>query len=210
MGTSKRNINNKIKEILQGTSKEKLNEKAVEISESIITEKSLKETIYNEQSFYVSLDTINSNFKSLNSEGYKGKSKKDLEEDPLTRDEFIDKILIEIENETKIDSDLLKKSLKIVMIKFMNEEFDIYAFAQLLFYQITYELLFKELNDTLVESISNVSYEEIKEMAEYNTTKLMDAETYNLINNLVDRKISLDSVITTIVKKTENAKFGDF
>src|SRR5690625_3857343 len=163
MGTSKRRLNAEIKNILKEKSLDKLNNSTAEITKIILTKDNLLHHFQNEEMLIKAIDITSYNLKNLDSLGFNGKSKKDVAEDELTQEKFMDLILNEIESENFIESKLLEKSLKIVMCKFFEDEFVIYSFAQLLFYQIVYELLFAELFDTLKDTFEQIPYNQIEE-----------------------------------------------
>jgi len=210
MGTSKRRINAKIKKMLTDKSLTEINEDAPSISEIILTKENLNQGFDEESTVTNTIHIINQKFTSLSIAGYKGKTKKDLSEDELTQQEFFEMILDEIENEKVIESKILKKSLKIVMYKFLDKEFDAYSFTQILFHQVVYELLLTELNDTLKDGFDELSYPKIKEMVNLLTSKIMNQNMHEKINLFVDKKISLEEILDSIITETSNAEFGDF
>lgn len=210
MGTSKRRIENKVKQILSNQPIEKINEYAPKITEVILSPKNLSETFQEETFSSDTLVFIKKQFTSLSTSGYQGKSKKELEEDLITQEDFLNSILELIEDEFEIDSKILLKAFKIIMAKFIKKEFDIYSFAQLLFHEVISQLLRKDLQDTLKDSYENLTYNQIQEMVSSSTSRIMGPEIFEKINDFINKKCTLSEVLTMIHSKTSEALFGDF
>jgi len=211
MGTSKKHMNDKIRNLLKDTDFKDIDKYAPEISRVALTKDTLSKSLDDEKTVNKSIEIITKRFVTIGQKGYKGKSKKELLEDQITLQEFLELVLEEIESETKIESKILQKSLRIVMTKLLNEDTeDSHISAQLLFYQVTYFLLEKELYETLKESYSSLSYIKIKEMVSSLSDRIMNNEVYDKINDFVDKKISLSQLLDIIIKATDDAKFGEF
>lgn len=210
MGTSKRRLNAKIKKLLKDLRLDEINESAPVISDLILTQTNLKREFDTEETVNNSIDIITKNFKMLSTDGFNGKTKEEVSEDTLTQQEFLEAILDEIEHEKVIKSKILNKSLRIVMVNFIKTEFDIYSFTQLLFHQIIYQLLSKELNDTLKDGFDQLEYDAIGQMVNSLTSKIMNQSMYNSINLFIDKKVSLEQVLNEITTQTSEAHFGEF
>jgi hypothetical protein len=211
MGTSKRKLSSEIKKILKAKPLSNLNETAPELTKKILTKKTLTKEFDQEQTIDHSIKIITKQFISLKSNGFKGKSKKELVNDPITQQEFLEMILDEIENATVIESKILEKSLKVVMCKFLEiEEFDAYSFAQVLFYEIVYQILIGELNDNIKDVYEDIDYDLIQEMVRNVADQIMNDTVYGKVNLFIDRKISLNEVLDEIATQTSKASFGEF
>lgn len=211
MGTSKKNMNNEIKKLLKQKPLDQLNDFAPDISKVVLSQESLTKSLDNEEVVNTTIDVVTKRFISLGDNGYKGKTKKEISEDELTQQEFLEMILKEIEDESKINSKVLEKALKIVMSQLLEEEsFDVYVFSQLLFYQVVYQLLLSELYETLKDSYEDLSYIQIKKMVSSLTDKIMNNEVCSKVNEFVDRKVSFSNLLEIITKATDNAEFGVF
>ncbi|WP_182200267.1 hypothetical protein [Paraliobacillus salinarum] len=211
MGTSKKNMNNEIKKLLKEKPLDQLNEFAPDISRVVLSQESLKKSLDNEEVVNTSIEVVTKKFISLNSNGFNGKTKKEMIEDELTQQEFIEMILKEIEEESKINSKVLEKALKIVMGHLIDDEFyNVYVFSQLLFYQVVYQLLLNDLYETLKDSYENLSYTQIEKMVSTLADKIMNTEVYSKVNEFVDRKLSFNNLLEVITKNTNNAEFGIF
>ncbi|SEB20899.1 hypothetical protein [Paenibacillus sp. 276b] len=211
MGTSKRKLSSEIKKMLKNKSLTNLNETAPEISKKILSEKILNEKFDKSDIIDNSIRIIHRQFLSLQSSGFKGKSKEELLLDSITQQEFLEMILDLIENDTTINSKILEKSLKIVMCKFFEiDEFEIYEFAQVLFYEIVYQILLGELNDNIKDIYDELNYELIQKMVKNMTDRIMNNNVYDKVNEFIDRKISLRKVLNEISIQTTNASFGEF
>lgn len=214
MGTSKRNLSQKVRNLLQDINQEDLNDKAPQIVKTVLTKKILDENIGSEKVIINTINIVKNKFNSLTIGGFKGKSKKELSIDPMSRTEFIDMILEQIETEEIINSTILSKSLNIVLTKMLmrssNEEFDVYSFAQLLFYEIVKQLLVGQLTDNIKDKFKNMEYGNIESMIASATNKIINESVYAHINKFVDRKIGLNEVLNNIVAQTSNVKFGEF
>lgn len=211
MGTSKRNISKKIKDLLKDIPASELNNNAPEVSKKILTKRVIQSYLVDEQSLQTSFSLITEKFNSLNSSGFGGKSKEEFLQDTLSQKEFIDLILDEIENEAYDNKDLLEKAYIIAMTKAIHmEEFDVYSFAQILFYHLINQILLKDLYDTLKDIYDDFSYDEIEKMTTNLTDQIMSTNVYNLVNEFVDKKISITKVLEQISKETDSASFGEF
>ncbi|MGY0694088.1 hypothetical protein ACW2QC_15120 [Virgibacillus sp. FSP13] len=211
MGTSKKNLNDRIKKLLKEKPLDQLSEFAPEVSKIALSSELLSDSLDNEKTLHTSIEVVTKKFISLGSNGYKGKTKRDLIEDNLTQQEFLEMVLKEIEEESKINSVILEKSLKIVMTKLLDQDsYDVYVFSQLLFYQVVHNLLLKELQETLKDSYEELSYSQIREMVTSLTDKIMDTEVYTVINDFVDRKITFNNLLEIITSATNKADFGEF
>lgn len=210
MGTSKRRLNTKIKNLLKNVPLDEINESAPVISDLILTQTNLKREFDAEETVNKSIDIITKNFKMLSTDGFNGKTKEEICRDTLNQQDFLEAILNEIEHEKNIKSKILKKSLKIVMVNFIGVEFNIYAFTQLLFHQIIYQLLSKELNDTLKDGFDQLEYSAIEKMVDSLTSKIMNQGMYDYINSFIDKKVSLEMVLNEITTQTSEAHFGEF
>ncbi|WP_066303977.1 hypothetical protein [Bacillus sp. FJAT-29814] len=211
MGTSKKNMNNEIKKMLKEKPLDQLNVFAPDISKVVLSQESLTKSLDNEEVVNTTIEVVTKRFISLGNSGYKGKTKKEIIEDELTQQEFLEMILKEIEDGSKINSKVLEKALKIVMTQLLEEEsFDVYVFSQLLFYQVVYQLLLSELYETLKDSYEDLSYIQIKKMVTSLTDKIMNNEVCSKVNDFVDRKVSFSNLLEVITKATDNAEFGVF
>ncbi|WP_139150522.1 hypothetical protein [Planococcus glaciei] len=211
MGTSKRNIEKKVKELLEGKPYQELNVSAPELSKKILTKKELISQLADEDTIQESFITIKNSFLNLSGIGYKGKTKKEVLEDPLTQEEFINMILNEIENEEFLNKSILEKAYKIAMIKMLKkDDFDIYAFAHILFFHLIHQILLKQLYDTLKEVYEDLPYEKINNLILNLTNQIINDTIYDLVNNFVDKKLPLNSVLDRIIIETQNASFGEF
>jgi hypothetical protein len=190
---------------------EQLNTYAPEVSRIVLSKEYLINSFDNEQTILTSINVVKNRFNSLGINGFKGKSKKEILVDDITQQELFEIILKEIEEESKINSKVLEKSLKIVMTKLLGEEsFDVYIFSQLLFYQVVYQLLINELYETLKDSYVELSYSQISEMVTSLTDNIMNTNVYSKINEFVERKIAFNDLLEIIINATNNAEFGEF
>jgi hypothetical protein len=211
LGTSKRNLNSEIRKILKEKPLSNINEVAPNLTKKILTKRILSENFSQEETLQNAIHTVINRFNSLTANGFKGKSKKDITEDPISKDEFINMILEEIEEENKINSKYLEKSLKIVMSKVLgNDEFDIYTFAQLLFYEIIRQILIGQLTDNIKDTYEDISYDLIQGMVETATKQIVNNSVYTKVSLFIDKKISLNEVFDEIINQTSNASFGEF
>jgi hypothetical protein len=211
MGTSKRNLTNEIKKLLKDKPFSEINETAPELTKKILTKKVLLDNFDQEDTFDNSIRIITNHFVSLKSNGFKGKSRTELAEDPITQQEFLELILDQIEESTIISSAILEKSLKIVMCKFLEkEQFDTYAFSQMLFYEIVYQILLGQLHDNIKDIYDEIDYKQIEGMVVNVTNQIMNTSVYSKVNQLVDRKITLTQVLEEIASQTSVASFGEF
>lgn len=211
MGTSKKNLNDQIKKLLKEKPLDQLSEFAPEVSKIALSNELLTDSLDNEKTLHTSIEVVTKKFISLGSNGYKGKTKRELIEDDLTQQEFLEMVLKEIEEESKINSVILEKSLKIVMTKLLDQDlYDVYVFSQLLFYQVVHNLLLKELQETLKDSYEELSYSQIREMVTSLTDEIMNTEVYTVINDFVDRKIAFNKLLEIITSATNKADFGEF
>jgi hypothetical protein len=87
---------------------------------------------------------------------------------------------------------------------------DSYIFAQLLFHQVTKELLQNELYETLKDSYENLPYDKIRQMVVSLTNKIMNNDVHRKINNFVDNKITFSQLLDIIINATDEAEFGEF
>jgi hypothetical protein len=211
MGTSKRKLSSEIKKILKGQPLSNINETAPELTKKILTKKTLNENFDQEETINHSIRIITSQFISLKSNGYKGKTKKELAIDPISQQEFLEMILELIEDSSIIESKILEKALKIVMGKFLElEEFDTYSFAQVLFYEIVYQILLGELNDNFKDIFEEIDYGLIQNMIKNVADQIMNDTVYSKVNAFIDRKVSLNEVLDEIAIQTSHASFGEF
>lgn len=211
MGTSKRKLSNEIKKILNGRPLSNINDVAPELTKKILSEKALNDSFDNEITINNLISIIAKEFTTLDSAGFKGKSKQELITDHISKQEFIEMILDQVENSTIIESKILEKAFKIVMGKFLEvEEFDVYSFAQLLFFEIVYQILLSELNDNIKDIFEELEYNKIQNMVKNVTNQIMNEKVYIKVNLFIDRKISLDDILKEITIHTSQASFGDF
>ncbi|CAM4019507.1 hypothetical protein [Mesobacillus zeae] len=211
MGTSKRKLSSDIKKILKQKPITQLNETAPELSKKILNPNHLSSSFDTEDTINESIKIITKHFITISSNGFKGKTKKELASDSITQQEFIEMILDQIENQAYINSEILEKSLKIVMCKFLEiEEFDVYSFAHHLFYEIIYQVLLGDLNDNIKDVFEDFNYDLIKKMVKNLTDQIMNDSVYEKVNLFIDRKLYLKDVLIHISKQTSNASFGEF
>jgi predicted hydrolase (HD superfamily) len=211
MGTSKRNLSNEIKKLLKGQPLSNINETAPGVTKKILTNKVLSENFDQEETINNSIRIITNQFNSLESNGFKGKTRKELVTDPISQQEFLELILEQIESDTLIQSKILEKALKIVMCKLLEiDEYDVYSFAQILFYEIVYQILLGELNDNIKDIYEEIEYELIQNMVRNVSNEIMNDTVYTKVNLFIDRKISLSQVLGEIANQTSRASFGDF
>ncbi len=211
MGTSKKHLNSKIKKLLEDKKLNEINTAASEISKVILSKESLGKSLENEETINKSIEIAAKHFTLIEESGFKDKSKKEVLEDKITLQEFLEMILEEIDTETNIDSKILVRSLKIVMTKILEMDInDSYIFAQLLFHQVTKELLQNELYETLKDSYENLPYDKIRQMVVSLTNKIMNNDVHRKINNFVDNKITFSQLLDIIINATDEAEFGEF
>ncbi|MGG2054654.1 hypothetical protein ABFY48_09650 [Lysinibacillus pakistanensis] len=210
MGTSKRRIQSKIKDILVNTPVNDLNLRAPQIAEIVLSKKQLSDTFQSEDFTNETISFIYNQFNSFHSSGFNGKSKKEVLEDTISKEEFLNSILEAIEEEFGIDSKILLKALKITMAKFIEVEFDSYSFAQLLFYEVVTQLLITDLQETMKDSYETLTYEEIKKMVSISADSIMNVAVYEKINDFVSKKCNVSDILELIHQRTSEALFGDF
>lgn len=211
MGTSKSNISDKVKKLLKDKPFQELNNMAPEVSKKVLTKKELNNYLGDEKNIIQSFEIVSKNFKGISSGGFKGKSKKEIIENHLTLEEFLTMILDQLDDLGIITNSLLEKAYKIAMTKCLqDEEFDIYIFAQLLFYHLIQEILKKDLYDTLKNIYDEVPYDKINKLILNLTDQIMNTSIYSLVDEFVNKKIPITNVINAIVSETQNASFGEF
>lgn len=211
MGTSKRNLNKKIKKLLQDKPLNDIDTSALEVSKTIITRRELNQQLVDEETIQNFFSIISKNFSKLSSAGFGGKSKKEVLEDPLTMQEFLNMILDQIEDDEFFEKELLEKAYKISMTKMLQEdEFDLYSFAQVLFYHLIQLILEKELYDTLRDLYEDFTYQDIEKWISRLTNQIMNDSIYKLVDEFVDKKLPLKKVLDKIVEETKNSSFGEF
>lgn len=211
MGTSKRHLNDKIRKLIEDRNLEDLNEDAPQISRVILSKESLNTSLGDEETISKSINIVTKHMHFLGKNGFNGKSRKEVFENKITLQEFLEMVLEEIDTETSIDSKILKSSLSIVMANISESDSeDPYIFAQLLFYQVINKLLEKELYETLKDSYEELPYDKIKAMVGTLTNRIMNEKVYQEINNFVDKKNSLSNLLDMITSATTDAEFGEF
>ncbi|PFD96426.1 hypothetical protein COE15_07645 [Bacillus cereus] len=211
MGTSKRKLSSEIKKLLKEQPLSNINETAPELTKKILTKRALNECFDQEETLDHSIRMITSQFLSLKSNGFKGKTKKELVSDPISQQEFLEMILDLIESSSIIKSKILEKSLKIVMGKFLKvDDFDAYSFAQVLFYEIVYQILLGELIDNIKDIYEEIEYDLIQNMVKNVANQIMNKSVYSKVNLFIDRKISLTEISDEITIQTSQARFGEF
>ncbi|ARK31366.1 hypothetical protein [Halalkalibacter krulwichiae] len=211
MGTSKRKLSNEIKKLLKEKPLSNINDTAPELTKKILTKKVLNESFDQEDTIDNSIRIITSQFISLKSNGFKGKTKQELVTDPVSQQEFLEMILDLIESSSIISSKILEKALKIVMGKFLEvDDFDAYSFAQVLFYEVVYQVLLGELNDNIKDIYEELDYNLIQNMVKNVTNQIMNTSVYSKVNSFIDRKISLNEILDEIATQTSQASFGEF
>lgn len=212
MGTSKRNLSNDIKKILRQKPLSDINETAPLVSKEILKLPALSRAFDEEETIEQSIRVISNQFISLQSNGFKGKSRKEIIDDPLTQEDFIEMIIEEIEHSTIINSTILERALKIVMSLFLlsDKEFDVYSFAHLLFYEIIKQILLGGLRDNLKDIYEELPSKKIEKMVKNATDEIVNTAIHEKVNQFVDKKISLKNVLTEIIIQTSSATFGEF
>lgn len=211
MGTSKRKLSNEIKKLLKEKPLSNINDTAPELTKKILTKKVLNESFDQEDTIDNSIRIITSQFISLKSNGFKGKTKQELVTDPVPQQEFLEMILDLIESSSIISSKILEKALKIVMGKFLEiDDFDAYSFAQVLFYEVVYQILLSELNDNIKDIYEELDYSLIQNMVKNVTNQIMNTSVYSKVNSFIDREISLNEILDEIATQTSQASFGEF
>lgn len=212
MGTSKSNISDKVKKLLKDKPFQDLNNMAPEVSKKVLTKKELNIHLGKEKNIIQSFEIVSRNFKGISTGGFKGKSKKEIIENPLTLEEFLSMILDQLDDLGIITTSLLEKAYKIAMTACLkkDEDFDIYIFAQLLFYHLVQEILKKDLYDTLKNVYDDVPYDKINELILNLTNQIMNTSIYSLVDEFVNKKIPITNIINAIVSETQNASFGEF
>jgi hypothetical protein len=209
VGTSKRRLNEKIKNLLKDQPLSELNNHAPEVTGEILTTKNLEKNL-NESLLTNSFEIISKAFRVAGVSGFKGKYLKDLKEDEVTREEFFESIIDEIEKETIIDSKILKKAFKLTMVKFIDEEFDTTIFAQMLFYKVIYLILEQELFDTLKDMYEYLTSKQIDSIVTTATDKIFTDAINHEIEKFIKKDISLSYVFEKITEQTSNVTFGEF
>ncbi|MCM3549921.1 hypothetical protein M4D48_15190 [Alkalihalobacillus clausii] len=188
-----------------------VNNSAPELTKKILTKKVLSANFEQEESINNSIKVISSQFLSLNTSGFNGKQRQDLIEDPMLQDEFLDMILEKIEELKEIESSIFEKALKIVMCRFLKEsQFELYSFAQLLFYEVVYQTLITDLHDNLKDIFEELEYNLIEKMVRQATNQIMNESVFRKVNLFIEKKISLNDVLSEIATQTSEAKFGEF
>lgn len=211
MGTSKIKIADKVKKILIDKPFTEINNYAPEVSKKVLTKNELTNNLIEENNILQSFEIISNNFKNISFGGFKGKSKKEIIDEPITLEEFINMILDQLDDLGIADKPLLEKAYKIAMTSCLqSDEFDIFIFAQLLFYYLVQEILKTDLYDTLKNIYIDVPYNTINNLISNLTDKIVNETVYSLVDDFVNKKITLSNVINAIITETRNASFGEF
>jgi hypothetical protein len=209
MGTSKRRLNDKIKTLLRNQPLTDLSKNAPEVTREILTNRVLERNL-NETVLLRSFDVVSNAFITAKASGYNGRTLKELKEDEISREEFFESIIGEIEKESIIDSKILKKAFKLVMVQFLDGEFDVAIFAQLLFYKVIFLILEQELYDTLRDIYEELSRKEIEIILTNATDRIFTATVNNEIQRFIKKEIPLTSVLQKIREQTSQVTFGEF
>jgi hypothetical protein len=209
MGTSKRRLNDKIKILLRNQPLTDLSKNAPEVTREILTNRVLERSL-NETVLLRSFDVVSNAFITAKASGYNGKTLKELKEDEISREEFFESIIDEIEKEAIIDSKILKKAFKLVMVQFLDGEFDVAIFAQLLFYKVIFLILEQELYDTLKDIYEELSRKQIETILTNATDRIFTATVNNEIQRFIKKEIPLISVLQKIREQTSQVTFGEF
>ncbi|AGE21369.1 MULTISPECIES: hypothetical protein [Geobacillus] len=209
MGTSKRRLNDKIKTLLRNQPLTDLSKNAPEVTREILTNRVLERNL-NETVLLRSFDVVSNAFITAKASGYNGRTLKELKEDEISREEFFESIIGEIEKEAIIDSKILKKAFKLVMVQFLDGEFDVAIFAQLLFYKVIFLILEQELYDTLRDIYEELSRKQIEIILTNATDRIFTATVNNEIQRFIKKEIPLTSVLQKIREQTSQVTFGEF
>jgi hypothetical protein len=209
MGTSKRRLNDKIKTLLRNQPLTDLGKNAPEVTREILTNRVLERNL-NETVLLRSFDVVSNAFITAKASGYNGRTLKELKEDEISREEFFESIIGEIEKEAIIDSKILKKAFKLVMVQFLDGEFDVAIFAQLLFYKVIFLILEQELYDTLRDIYEELSRKQIEIILTNATDRIFTATVNNEIQRFIKKEIPLTSVLQKIREQTSQVTFGEF
>lgn len=209
MGTSKRRLNDKIKTLLRNQPLTDLSKNAPEVTREILTNRVLERNL-NETVLLKSFDVVSNAFITAKVSGYNGKTLKELKEDEISREEFFESIIDEIEKEATIDSKILKKAFKLVMAQILDGEFDVDIFAQLLFYKVIFLILEQELYDTLKDIYEQLSRKQIETILTNATDRIFTTTVNNEIQRFIKKEIPLTSVLQKIREQTSQVTFGEF
>jgi hypothetical protein len=209
MGTSKRRLNDKIKTLLRNQPLTDLSKNAPEVTREILTNRVLERNL-NETVLLRSFDVVSNAFITAKASGYNGRTLKELKEDEISREEFFESIIGEIEKEAIIDSKILKKAFKLVMVQFLDGEFDVAIFAQLLFYKVIFLILEQEFYDTLRDIYEELSRKQIEIILTNATDRIFTATVNNEIQRFIKKEIPLTSVLQKIREQTSQVTFGEF
>lgn len=211
MGTSKSNISKKIKQLLKDKPLTDLSLLAPDISKKILTNKEITSNLLDENELISSFEVISKHFNNLSTGGFKGKSKRELLEDPITLEEFLNMILDEIDENDFLEKELLEKAYKIAMTACLEvEEFDINSFVHLLFYHLINQILKKDLYDTLKQLYDELPYSKINQIINDLTDQIINRSIYELVEQFINRKAHLKDVVNKIVSETSNTTLGEF
>lgn len=213
MGTSKRKLNKEIKEMLQDVPVEKINDKTPDVTKKILTLKRINSEFLDEPTLNKCMDIIFKQFESLNTEGFKGISKEEIKNDPITIEQFVNHILDLIDSEDNLFADkaLLERSFKITMTDCLkNEDLDINSFIKKLLFNVVKQILIGELHDTLKEVYDELDYEDIGLMVSNVSNKIVDNETQHKIEQYIAKELEFKQVLKSVVEAAKNVSFGEF
>ncbi|MFB5166144.1 hypothetical protein ETC01_16215 [Geobacillus sp. NFOSA3] len=209
MGTSKRRLNKTVTKMLEGKSVHTIRNEIQKITAVVLNEDVIKSYL-NEEEVQTTLKVIDQKISTLKSAGYKGKTLEELEKEQITREEFLEEIISEIEKVTPIKSKLLKKALKIAMAEAIKDELDIYIFANLFFYHFIYLLLEQELFDSLRTVKDDLSSKQVKQILKQIADQIFKDKLISQIEKFIQKNISLSKVIGMIEKATQDIVLGEF
>lgn len=213
MGTSKRSINDSIKNILKDVPFDTINSKSPEVSKKIITEKRIVKELGDNSVLERCIGIVGGYFQKIKVEGFEGSSYEELKKGSVSTEEFINTIIDEIDSEESVllDKHLLEKSLKMTLTDcVMNDELDVEYLVIKLLLNVVNNILSTELHDTLKDIYGEIEYEQIDNMIKNLSKKIVHLEVNSKIKGYIAKEVSYEEMIAEVVKSTEAATFGEF
>jgi len=214
MGTSKRNIDDKIKKMLkQKSTPQEIEQVIPEITVEILTKKKIN-NFFSDKEYETVIGAgikgisslLSGNF--MDDYSYEG----DIATDTPTIQRIIEAILVKVEEDQSIQSDFLLRALKYalaVSIKDGTEEekFSIFIneFTYYILYLMISESIIEALGDEFTESPTSEIDQKIKQISRH----ILNAKLKIIIDNYLSGEVTLEELIKSTIDIASNIKLGD-
>lgn len=210
MGTSKRKLNEKIKQLIQNNSSKDIKESVPIATSEIITEKEL-DKVFKEDSFRLFVVAGINGINRVRAGEFGEIDFEEIKINEVTLQEIIQRILDIVEETVDTDfADVMLRAFKLALTATLKEDKAILEFVLDFCFYLIFLLVQGELIEAFSDVYTDFGHDQINDLIKQQVRLIVSEELNDLITDYVDGKVQLKVLLKQITSKANAVKIGEF